>query len=58
VRLFFRRPTDCELVFHRRGRRQHLHFAWVKVRKTWLSHGIPTVIARRLEASLDSGGWE
>ncbi|KAJ7366463.1 hypothetical protein DFH08DRAFT_167979 [Mycena albidolilacea] len=43
----------------RRGRRQYLHFArWEEVRKTWLSHGIPTVIARRLEASLDSGGWE
>ncbi|KAJ7758417.1 hypothetical protein B0H14DRAFT_3598370 [Mycena olivaceomarginata] len=39
----------------RRGRRQYLHFArWEEVRKTWLSHGIPTVIARRLEASLDS----
>ncbi|KAF7295603.1 E3 ubiquitin-protein ligase [Mycena indigotica] len=43
----------------RRGRRQYLHYArWEEVRKTWLSHGIPTVIARRLEASLDSGGWE
>ncbi|KAJ7220823.1 hypothetical protein GGX14DRAFT_432210 [Mycena pura] len=43
----------------RRGRRQYLHFArWEEVRKTWLSHGIPAVIARRLEASLDSGGWE
>ncbi|KAJ7650236.1 hypothetical protein FB45DRAFT_986384 [Roridomyces roridus] len=43
----------------RRGRRQYLHHArWEDVRKTWLSHGIPTIIARRLEASLDSGGWE
>ncbi|KAF7365509.1 E3 ubiquitin-protein ligase [Mycena venus] len=43
----------------RRGRRQYLHVArWEEVRKTWLSHGIPTIIARRLEASLDSGGWE
>ncbi|KAJ7086018.1 hypothetical protein B0H15DRAFT_844990 [Mycena belliarum] len=43
----------------RRGRRQYLHFSrWEEVRKTWLSHGIPTVIARRLEAALDSGGWE
>ncbi|KAJ7461265.1 hypothetical protein B0H11DRAFT_2285848 [Mycena galericulata] len=43
----------------RRGRRQYLHFArWEEVRKTWLSHGIATVVARRLEASLDSGGWE
>ncbi|KAJ7073950.1 hypothetical protein C8F01DRAFT_1242237 [Mycena amicta] len=43
----------------RRGRRQYLHYArWEEVRKTWLSHGIPTVVARRLEAALDSGGWE
>ncbi|KAF7331631.1 E3 ubiquitin-protein ligase [Mycena kentingensis (nom. inval.)] len=46
-------------VSMRRGRRQFLHYArWEDVRKTWLSHGIPTVIARRLEAVLDSGGWE
>ncbi|KAK7048047.1 E3 ubiquitin-protein ligase, partial [Favolaschia claudopus] len=43
----------------RRGRRQYLHFArWEEVRKAWLTHGIPTIVARRLEASLDSGGWE
>ncbi|KAJ7920766.1 hypothetical protein B0H13DRAFT_1986155 [Mycena leptocephala] len=43
----------------RRGRRQYLHFSrWEEVRKTWLAHGIPTIIARRLESSLDSGGWE
>ncbi|KAJ7726568.1 hypothetical protein DFH07DRAFT_1000781 [Mycena maculata] len=46
-------------VSMRRGRRQYLHFArWEEVRKTWLGHGIPTIIARRLEAALDSGGWE
>jgi E3 ubiquitin-protein ligase UBR1 len=45
--------------FTRRGRRQYLHFSrWEEVRKTWLAHGIPTIIARRLESSLDSGGWE
>ncbi|KAJ7725312.1 hypothetical protein B0H16DRAFT_1384303 [Mycena metata] len=43
----------------RRGRRQYLHYArWEEVRKTWLAHGIPTVIARRLDSALDSGGWE
>ncbi|KAK0502977.1 hypothetical protein EDD18DRAFT_1276884 [Armillaria luteobubalina] len=43
----------------RRGRRQYLHHArWEEVRKTWLNHGIPTVIARKLESTLDSGGWE
>ncbi|KAJ7160500.1 hypothetical protein C8R43DRAFT_1233736 [Mycena crocata] len=46
-------------VSMRRGRRQYLHFArWEEVRKTWLAHGIPTIIARRLESALDSGGWE
>ncbi|KAJ6608860.1 hypothetical protein B0H10DRAFT_2166482 [Mycena sp. CBHHK59/15] len=46
-------------VSMRRGRRQYLHFArWEEVRKTWLTHGIPTVVARKLEATLDSGGWE
>ncbi|KAL0063833.1 E3 ubiquitin-protein ligase ubr1 [Marasmius tenuissimus] len=46
-------------VSMRRGRRQYLHHArWEDVRKTWLNHNIPTVIARKLESSLDSGGWE
>ncbi|KAG7090500.1 hypothetical protein E1B28_009613 [Marasmius oreades] len=46
-------------VSMRRGRRQYLHYArWEDVRKTWLNHHIPTVIARKLESSLDSGGWE
>ena len=43
----------------RRGRRQFLHHArWEVIRKTWLSHGIPSMAARKLESSLDSGGWE
>jgi E3 ubiquitin-protein ligase UBR1 len=43
----------------RRGRRQYLHHArWEEVRRAWLTHGIPTVVARKLEATLDSGGWE
>ncbi|KAL0950567.1 hypothetical protein HGRIS_007369 [Hohenbuehelia grisea] len=43
----------------RRGRRQYLHHArWEDVRKTWLSHGIPTAVARKLESTVDSGGWE
>ncbi|KAF9255155.1 hypothetical protein L218DRAFT_937969 [Marasmius fiardii PR-910] len=46
-------------VSMRRGRRQYLHHArWEDVRKTWLNHQIPTMIARKLESSLDSGGWE
>ncbi|KAF9527898.1 hypothetical protein CPB83DRAFT_907266 [Crepidotus variabilis] len=43
----------------RRGRRQYLHQPrWEVIRKTWLSHGIPSIVARKLESTLDSGGWE
>ncbi|EIW86012.1 hypothetical protein CONPUDRAFT_94286 [Coniophora puteana RWD-64-598 SS2] len=43
----------------RRGRRQYLHPArWEEIRKTWINHSIPTVIARKLESSVDNGGWE
>jgi E3 ubiquitin-protein ligase UBR1 len=46
-------------VSMRRGRRQYIHPArWEEVRKTWLSHGIPTAVARKLESTVDSGGWE
>ena len=47
------------LRMFRRGRRQFLHAArWEEVRKTWLNHGIPTMVARKLEGTVDSGGWE
>ncbi|KAI0321477.1 hypothetical protein OF83DRAFT_1051178 [Amylostereum chailletii] len=43
----------------RRGRRQFLHPArWEEVRKIWLNHGIPTLVARKLEGTVDAGGWE
>ncbi|KAI0078524.1 hypothetical protein K474DRAFT_1619295 [Panus rudis PR-1116 ss-1] len=43
----------------RRGRRQYLHHArWEEVRRLYLNHGLPTLIARRLEATVDNGGWE
>ncbi|KAH9927415.1 uncharacterized protein BXZ73DRAFT_90700 [Epithele typhae] len=46
-------------VSMRRGRRQYLHHArWEDVHKIWLSHGIPTLISRRLEGTVDNGGWE
>ncbi|KAJ3717872.1 hypothetical protein C8R42DRAFT_724075 [Lentinula raphanica] len=46
-------------VSMRRGRRQYLHHTrWEDIRKTWMNHGIATLIARKLEGSLDSGGWE
>jgi len=28
------------------------------MRKIWLNHGIPTLVARKLEATVDTGGWE
>ncbi|KAI0344027.1 hypothetical protein BDW22DRAFT_1372632 [Trametopsis cervina] len=43
----------------RRGRRQYLHQSrWEEIRRIWLNHGIPTLIARKLESTVDSGGWE
>jgi E3 ubiquitin-protein ligase UBR1 len=43
----------------RRGRRQYLHpIRWEEVRKIWLNHGVPTLVARKLESTVDSGGWE
>ncbi|KAH0838891.1 hypothetical protein J3R83DRAFT_7318 [Lanmaoa asiatica] len=43
----------------RRGRRQYIHSPrWEEIRKTWLNHGIPTAVARKLESTIDSGGWE
>ncbi|KAM6497717.1 hypothetical protein JOM56_005665 [Amanita muscaria] len=48
--------TDISM---RRGRRQFLHPArWEEVRKSWLNHGIPTAVARKLESTIDTGGWE
>ncbi|KAG0643765.1 hypothetical protein HOY80DRAFT_1031954 [Tuber brumale] len=28
------------------------------MRNTWLQHGVPSVISRKLEADINSGGWE
>ncbi|KIY52668.1 hypothetical protein FISHEDRAFT_34734 [Fistulina hepatica ATCC 64428] len=43
----------------RRGRRQYLHHArWEEIRRVWLTHGIPTLITRKLEGNIDQGGWE
>ncbi|PLW10957.1 hypothetical protein PCANC_15655 [Puccinia coronata f. sp. avenae] len=42
----------------KRGRPQFLHAArWDEIRRLWLSHSIPTFVARRQEASTDVGGW-
>jgi len=43
----------------RRGRRQYLHEQrFDDLRKTWLNHGIPTLVARKLDGIIDSGGWD
>jgi len=51
---------NSQFLFNiRRGRRQYLHHArWEEVRRVWLNHGVPTVVARKLESTVDSGGWE
>lgn len=28
------------------------------LRNLWLSHGVPTFIARKLEADINNGGWD
>jgi E3 ubiquitin-protein ligase UBR1 len=45
--LFYHIFFDAEVVYNsRRGRRQFLHHArWEVIRKTWLSHGIPSMAA-------------
>ena len=43
--------------FYRWGRRQYIHTPrWEDICKTWLDHGIPTGVARKLESTVDSGG--
>ncbi|ODN78777.1 hypothetical protein L202_04335 [Cryptococcus amylolentus CBS 6039] len=45
-------------VSMRRGHRQYMHLERMDaLRKTWLTHAIPHVTARRLEMTLDHGGW-
>ncbi|WVQ81879.1 hypothetical protein IAT38_004006 [Cryptococcus sp. DSM 104549] len=43
----------------RRGHRQYLHVGRLDElrRATWLMHGIPHLTARKLELTLDHGGW-
>ncbi|EFP75552.2 uncharacterized protein PGTG_00883 [Puccinia graminis f. sp. tritici CRL 75-36-700-3] len=42
----------------KRGRPQFLHQArWDEIRRVWLTHNVPTFVARRQEASTDVGGW-
>ncbi|EJT98871.1 hypothetical protein DACRYDRAFT_69944 [Dacryopinax primogenitus] len=42
----------------RRARLQHLHtMRYEDLRKQWLTHGIPAIVARKLEGAIDHGGW-
>ncbi|KAL9932831.1 hypothetical protein V8E36_008086 [Tilletia maclaganii] len=42
----------------KRGRPQKLHMQrYDEVRKHWLGHTVATIIARKLEADVDEGGW-
>lgn len=44
----------------RRGRQLYLNQKRYDAlfRNVWLTQGIPTMIARRLEADINNGGWE
>jgi E3 ubiquitin-protein ligase UBR1 len=44
---------------HKRHRLQFLSEPrYEVVRQQWLKQSIPTVVARKLEATMDSGGWQ
>lgn len=44
----------------RYGRQLHLHQKRYDsmLRNLWLGHGVPSFIARKLEADINNGGWE
>ncbi|KAG8733420.1 hypothetical protein FRC11_006379 [Ceratobasidium sp. 423] len=43
----------------RRGRRQFLNAQrFEELRRVWLTHGIPTFVARKLDGLMDYGGWD
>jgi E3 ubiquitin-protein ligase UBR1 len=42
----------------RKGRPQRLHRQrYDELRKNWLQHGISNLVARKIEAAMDNGGW-
>ncbi len=42
----------------RKGRPQKLHRQrYDELRKQWLQHGVSNLVARKIEASMDNGGW-
>ncbi|PWN48310.1 hypothetical protein IE53DRAFT_202971 [Violaceomyces palustris] len=43
----------------RKGRPQRLHpQRYDELRKQWLAHGIANMVARKIEAAMDQGGWQ
>jgi hypothetical protein len=57
LRSFFPIGTNTK---HRRTRQLFLNQRRYDalVRNVWLNHGIPSVISRKLEAELNTGGWD
>ena len=46
-------------LFYSRGRRQFLNAQrFEEIRRVWLTHGIPTFVARKLDGLMDYGGWD
>lgn len=42
----------------KKGKIQYLHTVrFDELRKQWLNHGLPNMIARKIEAVMDQGGW-
>ena len=51
--------VHADLVDSRNQFPQFLHMGrYDEIRKAWLQHGIPTLVARKLDATVDYGGWE
>jgi hypothetical protein len=50
---------DSLIVLFSRGRRQFLNAQrFEELRRVWLTHGIPTFVARKLDGLMDYGGWD
>jgi E3 ubiquitin-protein ligase UBR1 len=42
----------------KRGKPQFLNLKrYQEFRKVWLNHGIPSLVARKMEQAFDGGGW-
>lgn len=57
--MFSYSSVHADLVDSRNQFPQFLHMGrYDEIRKAWLQHGIPTLVARKLDATVDYGGWE